>query len=55
MDEDAICQIATGRHIILLNVLLLSVSGTEMTPESVQTNSGSLPMLPVTGLRPATI
>ena len=27
----------------------------EMTPESVQTNTGSLPMLPVTGLRPATI
>lgn len=27
----------------------------EMTPESEQTNSGSLPMLPVTGLRPATI
>lgn len=43
------------RHIILLNVLLLSVFGTEMTPESVQTNSGSLPMLSVTGLRPVTI
>ena len=33
---------------------LLSVFGSEMTPETVQTNSGSVPMLPVTGLQPAT-